>query len=112
MFTLKATPGPTTYFLRLLRAVYEPDPRAELDARRGLRLHGIRVSIDRANRKGAHAGPRTRRPAAVLQSGRIEMREGQTGYHPGPPLRMSPSGMCGAPRGCESVRDGSTQDTP
>lgn len=51
MLTLKAPPGPTTYFLRLLRAVYEPDPRAERDARRGLRLHGIRVSVDRANRK-------------------------------------------------------------
>ncbi len=61
---LKATPGPTTYFLRLLRAVYESDPRAERDARRGLRVHGIRVTIDRTRRKGAHAGPRTRRPDA------------------------------------------------
>lgn len=51
MLTLKATPGPTTYFLRLLRALDESDRRAELDARRGLRWYGYRVAVDRMARK-------------------------------------------------------------
>ncbi len=45
-------PMPTTWLIRLVRAVGEGDRPLETTARRELRRLGYRVAVDRRNRKG------------------------------------------------------------